>query len=281
MPAARDLLELTKPRVTTLVVVTTAGGLWVGGATPPADVVASTLIGTALAVASAGVLNCWVERDSDGLMARTRNRPLPAGRISSRAALTFGLALGALSLPVLWIGAGWLAAVLAQLALASYVLVYTPMKRRSPDALLVGAIPGAIPPLIGGAAAHGTISDGAWALAAILFFWQVPHFLAIAIRRRDEYGAAGLKVVPVVLGDRAARLRAVIYAVALLGASLAAAPLGAAGLVYLVIAAASGSAFVTVAARGLLPGAGARWPGRLFSASLVHLVVLTAALVLG
>jgi protoheme IX farnesyltransferase len=272
MPLARDLLELTKPRVTTMVVVTAAGGLWVDGARPPWPVVAATLLGTALAVAAAGVLNCWMERDTDRLMARTRRRPLAAGRVAPRVGLGFGLALGALSLPVLWIGANLGAALLAQLALWSYVGVYTPMKRRSPDALVVGAIPGAIPPLIGGAAATGALGDGALALAAILFFWQVPHFLAIALRRRAEYAAAGLRVVPVVYGERATRRRAVAYALALLGASLVAAPLGVAGVVYLVVAAVAGSAFVAVAARR---------PDRLLGASLVHLLVLTVGLVVG
>jgi protoheme IX farnesyltransferase len=272
MPAVRDLVALTKPRVTALVVVTTAGGLWIDGAAPPAGLALATLGGTALAVGAAGVLNCWMERDLDGKMARTRDRPIPAGRVSPRAALVFGVVLGGLSLPVLWLSAGWLAALLAQAALLSYVLVYTPMKRHSPDALLVGAVPGAIPPLIGGAAATGEITAGAATLAAILFFWQVPHFLAIALARADEYRAAGLKVVPVVLGARAARRRALVHAVALLLASLAAAPLGVAGLGYLVVAAVSGGAFIAVAARR---------PERMFRASLVHLVVLTAALACG
>ena len=273
MPLARDLFELTKPRVTSMVVVTAGGGLWVGGADPSAGVVAATLAGTALAVASAGVLNCWVERDSDRLMARTRRRPLAAGRVSPRAGLLFGLALGALSLPLLWLGANLLAALLAQLALWSYVLVYTPMKRHSPDALVVGAIPGAIPPLIGGAAATGELGSGALALAAILFFWQVPHFLAIALRRRDEYAAAGLKVVPVVYGERAARRRAVGLRRRRSSAPRSRRRRSApAGLVYLVVAALAGSAFVAVAARR---------PERMLGASLVHLLVLTVGLVVG
>ena len=127
-----------------MVVVTTSGGLWVGGGRPSPATVAATVAGTALAVGAAGVLNCWLERDTDRRMARTRGRALPAGRVTPGTALAFGLALGALSLPVLWLGANLLAALLAQLALWSYVLIYTPMKRRSPWAL--GGICTAPPP---------------------------------------------------------------------------------------------------------------------------------------
>jgi protoheme IX farnesyltransferase len=274
MASARDLIELTKPRVTALVLLTTGGGMALAPGEASPALVLATLAGTGLAVGSAGVLNCWLERDTDRLMERTRRRPLADGRVSHRLGLVWGLALGALSIPVLWLGATPEAAALALLALVSYVAVYTPMKRRSPDALLVGALPGALPPLIGGAAVTGALDAGPAALAGILFFWQLPHFLAIAMRRRDEYAAAGLKVVPVVLGERAARVRAVVYAVALLAVSLCA----ASGLAYLAVAAASGAAFVAVAARGLLADAGERWPLRLFRSSLLHLVILTVAL---
>jgi protoheme IX farnesyltransferase len=275
MALARDLVELTKPRITAMVLVTTGGGMALAEGPCDVGLVLATITGTGLAVASAGVLNCWLERDTDRLMSRTRARPLADGRVAPGLGLGFGLGLGVVSMPILWLGATPFAAALALAALVSYVAVYTPMKRRSPDALVVGAIPGALPPLIGGAAVTGGVDAGAAALAGILFFWQLPHFLAIALRRRDEYAAAGLKVVPVVLGERAARVRAVIYAVALLAVSLCAAPLGVAGLLYIPVAAISGGAFVAIAARGLIARGGDE---RLFRASLLHLVVLTVAL---
>src|SRR4051812_29754215 len=192
----RAYLELTKPRITALVVFTTATGLWLAPARPALAAVLFPLVGTALIVAAANVLNMFLERDTDALMPRTMRRPLPSGRVSPRGALLFGLLLASLSVPLLTFGAGAIPAILASIALVSYVLVYTPMKRRTAASLLVGAVAGAIPPLIGWTAATGRIDLPGLLLFAVLFLWQVPHFLAITLLRRKEYARAGLIVQP-------------------------------------------------------------------------------------
>src|SRR5262249_18441529 len=146
---------------------------------------------------SANTLNMYLERDVDGRMARTRHRPLPAGRLPERAALVFGIAQALVAVPLLTFGANPLTGLLGAVALILYVLVYTPMKRWSIHALLVGAVPGAMPPLLGFAARSGELSLGALALFGVIFLWQIPHFLAIALFREDDYRAAGLKVFPI------------------------------------------------------------------------------------
>jgi protoheme IX farnesyltransferase len=176
----RDLLDLAKPRITSMVVFTTAMGLWLAPGTIGAARTALLLCGTALLVGSANTLNCWYERETDGLMIRTRNRPLPAGRLDPWTALAFGAVCGVFAIPILAIAINPLTALLGAIAHATYVLVYTPLKKLSPWALEIGAIPGAIPPLMGWTAATGTLSLPGWFLVGILFFWQIPHFLAIA-----------------------------------------------------------------------------------------------------
>jgi protoheme IX farnesyltransferase len=272
-----DYVSLTKPGVTGMVLATTAAGLYLGGAAPAPLTGAVTLVATALVVGSANALNCWMERESDKLMARTARRPLPAGRLDAASALVFGLALAALSLPLYLAFTDGLTTLVALVALASYVLVYTPLKRRSPLALLVGAVPGALPPLIGASAARGIGDPAGWALFALLFAWQVPHFVAIAVRRRDDYAAAGLRVVSVARGEGAARRVALGWSVVLWAASLAPWALGMAGAGYGVAALATGAAFVALAASA---APARRWATRLFVASLVHLTILSTLLVL-
>src|SRR5688572_25744505 len=183
----RDLVSLTKPRITLLVVITTAGGLWLAPGALSPWTVAVTLLATAIVVASANALNCWMERDSDRLMARTRNRPLPAGRLDARVALVFGVALGVASVPLFTFLVNPLTGLLAAIALVSYVWVYTPLKQKSWTALLVGAVPGALPPLMGWTAATGKLELPGLVLFAVLFVWQIPHFIAIALFRQDDY----------------------------------------------------------------------------------------------
>jgi protoheme IX farnesyltransferase len=189
-------LELIKPRITTLVVLTTATGLWLAPERPSFRTALFTVLGTILVVAAANVFNMYLERDTDALMPRTMNRPLPAGRIDPACALLFGVLLAAISVPLLTFVVGPLPGLLAALALVIYALVYTPLKRRTTASLLVGAVAGAIPPLIGWTAATGSIDPPALVLFAILFLWQVPHFLAIALFRRTEFARAGLLVRP-------------------------------------------------------------------------------------
>jgi protoheme IX farnesyltransferase len=240
--------------------------------------IALTLLATAMVVGSANTLNCWVERVSDGRMARTKNRPLPAGRLDARVALGLGLALGALSVPILTMVANPLTGLLAAVALVSYVMIYTPMKQKSPAALIVGAVPGALPPLMGWTAATGELAAPGIVLFGILFLWQMPHFLAISIFRQSEYERAGIKVLPSTRGTPVAKRHAVLWAGALVPVSLLLVPLGIAGGLYLGAAAVLGAGFFAWSLAGLRAEAGNRWARQLFLASLVYLPLLFAAL---
>ena len=274
-----DLVALTKPRITLMVVLTTAGGVWLAPSRIGALPFVLLLVGTAMVVGAANTLNCWLERDVDKHMARTKNRPLPAGRLLARHALYLGLALGALSVPILAWVANPLTALIGAVALVSYVWIYTPLKLRSPIALLIGAVPGALPPLMGWTAATGELGAPGIVLFGILFLWQLPHFLAIAIFRQAEYAKAGIKVLPWVRGNERAKLEAALYAGALVPVSLLLVPLGIAGTIYLVVAASLGALFFAWSLWGLRREAGNRWARQLFIASLVYLPLLFAALV--
>lgn len=280
----RDLVALTKPRITLMVIITTAGGLWLAqnhesGSTSWITVIV-TLIATAMVVGAANTLNCWLERDVDKHMARTKLRPLPAGRLDPKWALALGLALGAISVPILTMVANPLTGLLAAIALVSYVWVYTPLKQKSPIALIVGSVPGALPPLMGWTAATDELGAPGIVLFGILFLWQLPHFLAISIFRQNEYTKAGIKVMPAVRGNAATKRHAAMYAGALVPVSLMLVPLGIAGTIYLVAAAVLGVGFLAWAVWGLREEAGNKWARQLFFASLVYLPLLFAALAL-
>ncbi|HEY8076260.1 MAG TPA: heme o synthase, partial [Labilithrix sp.] len=227
--AWRDWVTLAKPRITLMVVITAAGGLFLsrraqgledGARALTSGAVFATLFGTALIVAGANALNMYLERDVDRRMDRTKNRPLPAGRMPPRAALWFGVVTSALAVPILAIGANALTALLAVIANLLYVFAYTPLKQHSHYALHVGAIPGAIPPLLGWTAGTGRIDAPGAVLFAILFLWQIPHFVAIAMFRRADYARAGLVVMPNVVGDLASRHTIVRWIFAGVAASL-------------------------------------------------------------
>jgi protoheme IX farnesyltransferase len=274
-------LELIKPRITTLVVLTTATGLWLAPERPSFRTALFTVLGTILVVAAANVFNMYLERDTDALMPRTMNRPLPAGRIDPACALLFGVLLAAISVPLLTFVVGPLPGLLAALALVIYALVYTPLKRRTTASLLVGAVAGAIPPLIGWTAATGRIDAPALVLFAILFLWQVPHFLAIALFRRTEFARAGLLVQPNEPdGERQTRRNVVQYTAALVAVSLMFVPLGVAGGAYFAVAAISGAVFLAHGLKGLRPAPSERWARAEFIGSLAYLVVLLSVLVL-
>ena len=277
----RDVLELAKPRITAMVVFTTAMGYGFAPGSLPAIRVFLLLAGTALLVASANALNSWIERDADGRMVRTRHRPLPAGRLDPWSAFALAVLAAVCAVPLLAVGVGPKVAALGVAAHVLYVVVYTPLKRLTPWALEIGAIPGAIPPLMGWVAATGELSLGGWFLFAILFFWQLPHFLAIALYLEEDYRRGGFRVLPVAASAAVARRRLVLYAGLLAIVGLAAGPLGLAGRAYVAAAAVLGVGFVLVAARGLAPGAGAAWARRAMLATLVHLTALIVALVLG
>jgi protoheme IX farnesyltransferase len=275
----RDLAALTKPRITFFVVVTTAGGLWLAPGEVSPMVALWAILGTALVVSSANALNCWMERDVDRHMARTKNRPLPAGRMTPEIALTFGLALGAISVPMLAVLVNPLTALLAAIALLSYVWVYTPMKQRTPKALLIGSIPGAMPPLMGWSAATGNLEAPGLVLFGILFLWQLPHFLAISVFRQNEYAKAGIKVLPSVRGNAVTKLHAIAYAGALVPMSLLLVPLGIVGNLYLVVIGIAGVVFAAMCVMGLRSTENDnRWARGVFIASLVYLPLLFAAL---
>ena len=250
-PRLADYAELTKPRVALLVLFTVAiGALLATRGVPFFPVLFHTLLGTALVAGGAAALNQVYERDTDALMRRTRMRPLPDGRVSPAEARVYGLALAAVGVAMLAARANGLAAGLALVTLAIYLVVYTPLKRRSPAATLVGAIPGALPPLIGWTASHGRVSAGGLALFAIVFLWQIPHFMAIAWLYRDDYGKAGFPMLPVIDpdGGRTAR-QALLYAAALWPVSFLPAFTGVAGNLYLACAAALGAALLWLAIR--------------------------------
>jgi protoheme IX farnesyltransferase len=275
---ARDLVALTKPRITVIVLATGAAGLVVA----PGSVARSTawisLLATALIVASANALNMWWERDVDGLMSRTRKRPLPAGRMAADVALAFGLFLGVVSTPVLF-AINVATGILGLVALVTYVAIYTPMKRHTWLALLVGAVPGAMPPLMGWTTVTGRLDAGGLLLFAILFLWQVPHFGAIALFRKDDYARAGLQVLSVQHGDRASRIVMFLFAVALVATTLLAQPLHVAGAAYTVVAAVLGAGFVGLTVRRGRATLDS-WAKRVFAYSIVYLVVLLVALLL-
>lgn len=275
-----DLLDLTKPRLSTLVLITTAVGYVVAPEHPRLWNLLLVVFGTAMIVASANTLNCWLERDSDRLMRRTRNRPLPARRLPHWAALVQGIVLGTVALPVIGMASNGLAALLAFVALVSYVVVYTPMKRVSSVATVVGAFPGALPPLIGWVAARGRIEAGGLALFAVLFLWQIPHFLALSVFLADDYARAGLKVLPLDGGPSATRWNVVLWTLALIPVSLLPVTLDLAGGVYAGVAIVSGLAFLGLGARGFRSNGGTRWAIGLFVGSIVYLTLLFAALVL-
>jgi len=275
-------LTLTKPEITFNVVLTALVG-FLAAAHGSVDVMAlvRTLLGTALVAGAASTLNQWVERDHDALMKRTVRRPLPARRLTPTESLAFGAALGIAGTAFLVVSVGLLAATLAALTAASYLLVYTPMKRVTSLATVVGAVPGAIPPMIGWAAARGRLDAGAWVLFLILFFWQMPHFLALAVLYRKDYARAGFRVLPVEDPDGASTGRqSVLYALALLVVSLLPTPLGMAGPVYFYGALTLGGGFLYYGVRlAFSPDSHARASG-LFRYSLLYLPVLCTLMAL-
>ncbi|MCL6642014.1 MAG: heme o synthase [Candidatus Bipolaricaulota bacterium] len=250
--AVSDYLALTKPRITLLVLVTTAAAFWVAAKESfSLGLFVITLAGTGLASSAAGVLNSLLDRDVDALMARTCARPLPAGRVPPLSALLFGTALTVSSFTVLAWGANLLAAGLALCAILFYTFIYTRwLKRTSPLCTEVGGIAGALPPVIGWAAATGGVEAPALVLFGILWLWQPPHFWALALGRTEEYRAANLPILPVVHGAEATRRRSLLYTLALLPVSLLLHyPLGIAGAFYAAGAAVLGMGLIYLAWR--------------------------------
>jgi heme o synthase len=270
-----DYLALTKPRLNILVVATSAAGYYLGAA-PPLNVpaMAAAVTGTALVAAGAAALNQVYERDTDALMRRTRSRPLPDGRVTASDARLFGVLLSAAGLVLLGALVNLQATALALATLVTYLIIYTPMKRRSPLATLVGAVPGALPPLIGWVAAHGSLSVGGAALFLIVFLWQIPHFMAIAWLYREDYGKAGFPLLPVIEPDgRRTGRQAVAFAAALVPASLIPVFVGLSGSVYAAVALVLGAALLWLAVRFAVTRSdrSARW---LFFSSITYLPLI-------
>jgi protoheme IX farnesyltransferase len=229
-----DFSALAKPRLNVLVVASAlAGYAMAGGEATNVAAIVWTAIGTALVAGGASAFNQILERDLDALMRRTRTRPLPDGRLPASEALAFAALLSVGGLIVLAAGVNMLSAVVALTTLASYAVVYTPLKRHTSYATVIGAIPGALPPVIGWAAAANSLSQGAWVLFGIVFLWQLPHFLAIAWMYRDDYARAGFPMLPVIEPDgRSTARQTVLYTAALVPVALAPTLVGMSGEIY-------------------------------------------------
>jgi protoheme IX farnesyltransferase len=282
-PAGRlvDYVALAKPRLNVLVVASSAAGYYLGSpATPEPTPMLLAVAGTALVAGGAAVLNQVYERDTDALMLRTRLRPLPDRRVRTEDARVFGAVLSIAGTAILALAANPLAALVALTTLVVYLAVYTPLKRRSAISTLVGAVPGALPPLIGWTAGRGTIDAGGWTLFAIVFLWQIPHFMAIAWMYRDDYRRAGFPMLPVIEPDglRTGR-QAVLYALALVPVSLVPALVGVAGQAYFWFALALGVSFFALSARFAASRSEER-ARALFYGSLVYLPLIWAVMIL-
>ncbi len=278
--AVQLYLELAKARLATLVVLTAVVGYVLAArGSFSLQTLSWTVVGTALSAFGANILNQWLEADRDRCMERTRNRPLPAGRIEPRTALIWGLASAMVGLVALALGTNLLTALLSLFVVVLYVLVYTPLKVRTPLNTVIGAVCGAVPPMMGWTAATGRLELGAWILGGILFIWQVPHFLSLAWLYRDDYARGGFRMMPTSDPDGSITGRAAFtHALALLPLTGALAAAGVTGLTYLVASQLVGAAFV------VLGWAFARHrvrltARRLFLASIVYLPVLLVLMV--
>ena len=286
----RDYLELTKPRITWLILMSTAVGYFYGkgGASAGWSILSRLdwltflhcMVGTGLMASGTAALNQWLEREADGKMRRTARRPLPTGRLASGPALVFGIALAVGGFLDLWLGANPVAALTGGFTLASYLFLYTPLKPRTWWSTAVGAAPGAMPPVIGYAAAAGGLTRESWILFAILFLWQFPHFYSIAWMYKDDYARAGIRMLPVVEPDgRSTARQIVLFAAALIPASLLPAWMGMSGRIYLAGALLLGLWFLHAGARAALERSLARARGVLM-ASVVYLPLLYGLMLL-
>ena len=271
-------IELVKPRIMVMALLTAAGAMSLAPGRPSVAVAMWLLAGTALIVGAANTLNMYIERDIDCMMTRTKNRPLPTQRMAPNVALAYGLILGAASLPVL-AHVNLLTAGLGLLALFSYVLVYTPLKQRTHWATWIGALPGALPVLMGWTAATNRVDLAGVTIFAILFIWQIPHFHAIALYRQREYERAGLKTLPSARGLAATQREIGGYMIVQVAVSLALFPLNIAGTAYLVVAAGLG-AMVLVQCFAGIRRADAKWARNVFIASIVYLPILFFTMVI-
>src|SRR4051812_9131095 len=274
-----DYVTLTKPRVQLLLLLTTITTMYVAG-DPSLGLVALTVLGGSLSAGGAAAFNHYYDRDIDAAMARTSTRPVPAGRVSPRAAVIYAFALQAASFALLAFAVNLLSAVLALAGFVWYTVVYTVwLKRRSPQNIVIGGAAGAVPPLVGWAAVTGSVAPAALYLFAIVFYWTPPHFWALSLLMKDEYARVGVPMMPVVHGETETRRQIVLYTLLLTVLTLLPVVFGFFGAVYGVIAAALGAAFIVLSLR-LQRRGDRRSALRTYLFSLAYLAVLFAAMVL-
>jgi protoheme IX farnesyltransferase len=283
LAAVRAYVALTKPRIIELLLVTTVPAMLLAAdGLPPVWLIVTVLVGGSLAAGAANALNCYIDRDIDQLMRRTKRRPLPTHVVSPRSALVFGLVLAVLSVALMAAFTNWLAAGLTAAAIVYYDVVYTLwLKRRTPQNTFWGGACGAAPVLIGWAAVTGSLAAPAWALFAVVFFWQMPHFYALAITYRDDYARAGIPMLPVVASARRVNGEIVLFAWLTALASLVALPFGL-GPIYGVTAVVVGALFIreSHALVGRSKRGEALKPMRLFHWSTTYLTLLFVAVAL-
>jgi protoheme IX farnesyltransferase len=275
---AADYFELTKPKVQTLLLFTTITSMEIAG-NPKVSKIALCCLGGYLSAGGAGAVNHWYDRDIDAQMKRTATRPVPAGRISPRAALTFGIALGTLSFVLMWVTLGLLPAALALSGFVGYVGIYTMwLKRSTPQNIVIGGAAGAVPPLVGWAATRGSLSWTAVYLFAIVFYWTPPHFWALSLLMKDEYAKVSIPMMPVVRGERETRRQILLYTLLLYAVTQLPFCAGEFGGLYLAASMLLGLAFIGGAV-ALYRRADRRTALRLYLFSLAYLALLFGAMV--
>ncbi len=275
---ASDYLELTKPKVQSLLIFTTVTTMYVAG-DPSIGLVLLTCLGGYLSAGGAGAVNHWYDRDLDATMKRTADRPVPSGRVAPKAALIYGLVLAALAVVVLGVGVNPLAAALSFSGFLGYVLVYTVwLKRTTPQNIVIGGAAGAMPPLVGWAATTGSLSWTALYLFAIVFYWTPPHFWALSLLMKDEYAKAGVPMLPVVRGERETRKQILLYSILLYAVTQLPFCAGGFGTIYLGASIVLGGVFVGGAVR-LYRRADRRAALWLYLYSLAYLALLFASMV--
>ena len=275
----RDYVALTKPKVQSLLLLTTVTTMYIAG-DPSLDLVLITLLGGSLSAGGAGAVNHWYDRDIDAQMARTADRPVPSGRVAPAAALAFGCTLAALAIVVLWVGANPLAAMLSFGGFVGYVGVYTLwLKRRTPQNIVIGGAAGAVPPLVAWAATTGELTGLAFYLFAIVFFWTPPHFWALSLLMKDEYARVGVPMLPVVRGEHETRRQIVLYSVLLYAVTQLPFSAGGFGVIYLATSLALNGLFIGLAVR-LFRAPERRNALRLYLFSLLYLALLFGAMLL-
>jgi protoheme IX farnesyltransferase len=280
MPALADAVALMKPRIMVMALLTAAGGMSLAPGVPVVTTWLALMAGVALIVGAANTLNMYLERDIDCLMARTKDRPLPAGRMDPGFALGLGVVQAFVAVPILTFAINPLTGLLGVIALLCYVTLYTPLKQRTTLATLIGSVPGAMPALMGWTAVTDAIDVRGLAVFGVLFLWQVPHFHAIALFRHKDYVRAGLKTVPSERGESSTRRQIAAYLVLQVAVSFLLYPLDVAGLGYLAVAAVTGVAYLAYGVAGLFADVGPRWARRLFLASILYLPLLFTAMVI-